>query len=151
MKKDYSKAILLFAAVMFIAFTFKMGQSFKQGVSINEVRKEIAQGISETIETDENGETIEKSETYYTFRTNYLKEEHFEKHGIDMGFATSDDYEKAANEVINSDEALLKTEEEDGDQVYYIIDTNEIVFLSTDGYIRTYFNPDDGKAYFDRQ
>ena len=26
-----------------------------------------------------------------------------------------------------------------------------IVVVSTDGYVRTYFNPDAGKKYFDRQ
>ena len=35
--------------------------------------------------------------------------------------------------------------------VYYKEDTNEFVVVSTDGYIRTYFNPDSGKKYFDRQ
>ena len=38
-----------------------------------------------------------------------------------------------------------------GDDVYYVEDTNEFVVLSRDGYIRTYFNPDRGKAYFDKQ
>lgn len=46
---------------------------------------------------------------------------------------------------------LYKTEKEDGDDVYYKEDTNEFVVVSTDGYIRTYFNPDSGKKYFDRQ
>ena len=30
-------------------------------------------------------------------------------------------------------------------------DTNEFVVVSTMGSIRTYFNPDSGKKYFDRQ
>ena len=44
-----------------------------------------------------------------------------------------------------------KIEKEDGDTVYYVEATNEFVVLSTDGYIRTYFLPDSGKRYFDRQ
>ena len=68
-----------------------------------------------------------------------------------MGFENADDYEAAASRVINNPNALFKTEKEDGDFVYYIEDTNEFVVLSTDGYIRTYFWPSRGKAYFDRQ
>lgn len=86
----------------------------------------------------------------YTFRyPNYL-EEHFEKHGSEMGFSSKEDYLKAANAVIENKAALHKLEAEDNDHVYYIEETNEIVFLSGDGYIRTYFVC-DGKDYFDRQ
>lgn len=89
--------------------------------------------------------------TEYKFRSKKLLTQHFEKHGIEMGFENAEDYETAASDVINSPEALFKTEAEDGDGVYYIEDTNEFVILSTDGYIRTYFEPSGGKAYFDRQ
>ena len=68
-----------------------------------------------------------------------------------MGFDSPEEYEKAASDVINNDDALFKTEKEDGDFVYYVEATNEFVVLSTDGYIRTYFWPDAGKQYFDRQ
>ena len=49
----------------------------------------------------------------------------------------------------NATTSLLN--KEDGDDVYYKENTNEFVVVSTDGYIRTYFNPDSGKKYFDRQ
>ena len=91
------------------------------------------------------------SGTRYYFRNSELLDQHFRKHGIDMGFATAEDYERAASDVINSPNALYKTEAEDGDGVYYIEATNEFVVLSTDGYIRTYFYPDSGKRYFDKQ
>ena len=55
------------------------------------------------------------------------------------------------SDVVNNPKSLHKTEKEDGDDVYYKEDTNEFVVVSTDGYIRTYFNPDSGKKYFDRQ
>lgn len=87
----------------------------------------------------------------YTFRTPELRLSHFTKHGIDMGFTTEEAYEEAASRVVTNPNALHKTEAGDGDDVYYIEDTNEFVVLSTDGYIRTYFNPDNGKAYFDKQ
>ena len=37
------------------------------------------------------------------------------------------------------------------DNVYYLESTNEFVIVSTDGYIRTYFKPNDGIDYFNRQ
>lgn len=93
----------------------------------------------------------EEFEQLYYFRSKKLLESHYEKHGIDMGFASPEEYEAAASAVIQSPEALYKTEKEDGDGVYYIEATNEFAVLSTDGYIRTYFLPDAGKKYFDRQ
>ena len=87
----------------------------------------------------------------YHFRNEELLKSHYEKHGKEMGFSSSEEYESAASDVVNDPESLHKTEKEDGDDVYYKEDTNEFVVVSTDGYIRTYFNPDAGKKYFDRQ
>lgn len=87
----------------------------------------------------------------YHFRNRDLLESHYEKHGKKMGFSSSKEYEMSASDVVNNPESLHKTEKEDGDDVYYKENTNEFVVVSTDGYIRTYFNPDSGKTYFDRQ
>ena len=104
---------------------------------------------SEQSAADDVSETGEYTE--YWFRTKKLRDQHYEKHGIDMGFANADDYRKAASDVVNSPDALHKTEKEDGDDIYYIESTNEFVVVSTDGYLRTYFKPDNGKAYYDKQ
>ena len=87
----------------------------------------------------------------YTFRNQKLLDQHYEKHGIEMGFPSAAAYEAAASAVITNPAALHKQEQEDGDFVYYVEATNEFVVLSTDGYIRTYFLPDRGKAYYDKQ
>lgn len=89
--------------------------------------------------------------TEYKFRNKNLLNQHYEKHGRDMGFKSAEEYEKAAAAVPNNPAALHKTEKEDGDDVYYIESTNEFVVVSTDGYIRTYFNPDRGIDYFNKQ
>ncbi len=86
-----------------------------------------------------------------SFRSNKLLKQHYEKHGIEMGFDSAEEYEKAAAAVVSDPRALHKTEAEDGDDVYYIEETNEFVIVSVDGYIRTYFNPNDGLAYYNRQ
>ena len=87
----------------------------------------------------------------YVFRNQRLLNEHYEKHGIEMGFASAESYQAAASAVITNPNSLFKIEADDGDGVYYLEATNEFVVLSTDGYIRTYFLPSSGKAYFDRQ
>lgn len=83
------------------------------------------------------------------FRNNSLLSEHYEKHGKDMGFASAEEYERAAANVAANANALHKTEQEDGDDVYYLESTREFVVVSTDGYIRTYYYAD--KDYFERQ
>ena len=95
-------------------------------------------------------ETAPVQVTYY-FRNSNLLNQHYEKHGIEMGFGSAEEYQAAASAVINNPNALSKIEAEDGDFVYYVEATNEFVVLSTDGYIRTYFLPSGGKAYYDRQ
>lgn len=87
----------------------------------------------------------------YKFRNKNLLDQHYEKHGKYMGFSSAEEYEKAASAVVNDPSALHKTEKEDGDDVYYIESTNEFVIVSTDGYIRTYFNPDRGIDYYNKQ
>ncbi len=86
----------------------------------------------------------------YNFRYPSYLAEHFEKHGAEVGAATEEEYLLKANEVISNPDALHKLEAEDSDHVYYIESTNEIVFLSQDGYIRTYFIC-SGIDYFNKQ
>lgn len=111
--------------------------------------------VDEQVPTNDSvGETTDApvvAEVSYRFRNKNLLNQHYEKHGIEMGFDSAESYEAAASAVINNPEALNKVEAEDGDFVYYVEATNEFVILSTDGYIRTYFLPSGGKAYYDRQ
>ena len=116
-------------------------------------------------QTDLIIEQITESETFadyddnsyveYHFRNQKLLNQHFQKHGRefadDFNYQSAEEYEKGASDVINNTSALYKTEAEDGDGIYYIESTNEFVVLSTDGYIRTYFRPDKGIDYFNRQ
>ena len=99
----------------------------------------------------EEPEEAVQEQVQFHFRSKKLLDQHYEKHGIEMGFASAEEYEKAASDVINNPAALRKTETEDGDYVFYVEETNEFVVVSTDGFIRTYFLPDSGKAYYDRQ
>lgn len=88
-------------------------------------------------------------ESNLAFRSNHALEEHFEKHGAEMGCATADEYLASANAVIANPKALHKLQAEDGDDLYFLEDTGEFVVVSPKGFIRTYFITD--RDYYDRQ
>lgn len=105
------------------------------------------------ISTQQEETSIQQEELFYTFRNDDLYDSHYIKHGAEFGNITQDEYLEMANDLINSDspDVLHKTEKEDGDYLFYNTETNEFLVLSTDGYIRTYFKPDDGIKYWERQ
>ncbi len=108
----------------------------------------------ETVSEEDNSEepvVQEVTVAEITFRNDYLLDQHYDKHGIEMGFDSAEEYELAAYKVIINPDALHKIESEDGDDVYYVEETNEFVVVSQDGYIRTYFNPNAGIDYYNRQ
>ena len=101
---------------------------------------------------DENsGNVGNYQQATYSFSNEESLNSHFQKHGYEFGYTTKEQYLQGAIEVIENPSSLKKTEAEDGDYVYYLQSTNEIVFVSPTGTIRTYFKPDDGIAYFNRQ
>lgn len=102
-----------------------------------------------TAEPDPTEEPIEITD--YGFRNKKLRDSHYEKHGIEMGFETVEDYILAANMVISNPDSLHKLEAEDNDHIYFLEETNEFVVLSQDGYIRTYYIASGGIDYFNRQ
>lgn len=101
--------------------------------------------------TESTFESSSEDYVEYYFRNDDLLEQHYEKHGMEMGFESMEAYEEAACAVVYHPDVLTKTEMEDGDYVYYVEETNEFVVISQDGYIRTYFNPSAGIDYYNRQ
>lgn len=94
--------------------------------------------------------TTHQQSSGYTFRNPDRLNDHFNKHGSETGSSSKDEYVRKANAVINNPNSLSKIEqsENDGDTVYFLQSTNELVILSSDGYIRTYFIAD--YDYFQR-
>lgn len=86
-----------------------------------------------------------------TFRTPEKLVKHFEEHKKATGSETAEDYLIKANAVIQNPKSQIKleTDEGDNDKVYYLSQTGEIVFVSEDGFIRTYYIADD--RYFEKQ
>ncbi len=133
-KPGFKNKILYFAAaVLIVIFSQLFTNSPENPPAVT----------TESTELDTNAKLVFRSEKYLN--------DHYQKHGIEMGFSSAEEYQEAAAAVVNNKNALHKTEAEDGDDVYYLEDTNEFVIVSTDGYIRTYFNPDAGIDYYNRQ
>ncbi len=86
----------------------------------------------------------------YNFRTTEDLTEHYYKHGAETGDSSAEAYLAGANEVIQNPNALSKNQS-DGDTAYFLESTGEFAVLAPDGVIRTYFIPDDGIEYFNRQ
>ena len=106
---------------------------------------------SVTVENTEKETETTGIEILYQFRKHSYLQQHFEKHGGEFTYASEEEYLAGANRVIQDPNALHKIESEDGDDVYYLEESNEFVILSKDGYIRTYFKPSDGIRYYNRQ
>ncbi len=127
-------------------------QDFNSTLSdLGTLAEEAIGGIVHSIADKADESLHQDSAAGYHFRNEQLLEQHYQKHGIEMGFSSAEEYERAASAVITNPESLCKEESEDDDLCYYLEATNEFVVLSSYGYIRTYFCPDAGKEYFDRQ
>lgn len=156
--------LLIFCAMYLIAYPYfpKDGDDAAGGSTSSEATSYTsAENSAQVLTSDDENETLsateaaisaieEKEQKTYSFRYPDKLTSHYEKHGMEMGFATEEEYLEGANALISNPQALHKTEAEDGDDIYYLESTNEIAFVSTDGYIRTYFIC-QGKDYYDRQ
>ncbi len=161
--KTVRTLLIIVLSLMLAVMPVLSGCSKKSSNAQEETTASLPTEAAETQQTTTTTQTTTTQETTWTttaaqtpradyqFRKYSMLESHYYKHGIDMGFDSPEEYLAAANAVIANPDALTKTEKEDGDTVFYVEATNEFVVLSTDGYIRTYFLPDGGKRYFDRQ
>lgn len=149
MKKQNKTILILIIVLAVLVLVFGCNRAKNQ----NHEQPATATQTEQTTEQTEvqTTATTQPAKADYEFRNYDRLKEHYEKHGKYMGFDSPEEYLDAANAVIANPDALTKTEKEDGDYIYYVEDTNEFVVLSTDGYIRTYFCPDSGKRYFDKQ
>lgn len=121
-------------------------------VAVNEDASDQSDTVQVILDDTQSAQWAETpQEQQYSFRNERLLDQHYEKHGIEMGFATIEEYVAAANAVINHPDVLHKQEAEDNDDVYFLESTNEFVIVSTDGYIRTYFIASGGIDYYNRQ
>ena len=143
----------LLALAMALAFALPLAACSGEYSSSTGISAGSGAGVSQSQDGAGSGTALApQGDSYaYTFRSQRQLSEHFDKHGREMGYESPGAYERAASRVATNPASLHKIEKEDGDDVYYLVITNEFVVISTDGFIRTYFCPDSGKRYFDRQ
>lgn len=128
------------------------GSAASASEDLPESTSEVSESVDVILEGAQSAEWADvPSEQIYAFRNERLLNQHYEKHGIEMGFDTIEEYVAAANAVINHPDVLHKQEAEDNDDVYFLEATSEFVIVSTDGYIRTYFIASGGIDYYNRQ
>jgi hypothetical protein len=87
------------------------------------------------------------------FRTPRLLEEHYRKHGREVGARSEAEYLHMAQALRDSPAGGSVLEEERSDGVLCRFDRSTGLFLAyePDGVIKTCFKPNDGEAYFHHQ
>lgn len=146
---------VVIVAVLFVLSTMRVPEDGGETEGIP-LQADSSDSLPESVESIlEDAQSAEWADVppaqIYSFRNERLLNQHYEKHGIEMGFATIEEYVAAANAVINHPDVLHKQEAEDNDDVYFLEATNEFVVVSTDGFIRTYFIASGGIDYYNRQ
>lgn len=85
-----------------------------------------------------------------TFRNLERLMDHYERHGLNMGFDSMDSYVAAANVVVANPDSLHKSSSKQvGDDCYFLQSSGEFVVVSGHGCIRTYYITNE--KYFERQ
>lgn len=74
--------------------------------------------------------------------------EHFFKHADEFNHTTPQVYLNAARTLTNGGNGVETFVRTNGDKLFYRAETNEFSVMSQDGVIRTYFKPEDGRAYW---
>ena len=87
------------------------------------------------------------------FTTHAHLVEHFEKHGAEFPGLTIDSYLQAAQTLRDAPAGgdILELRRTDGVVTRFNTQTGAFLAANRDGTIRTFFRPNDGEAYFQRQ
>jgi hypothetical protein len=87
------------------------------------------------------------------FRSRERLDEHFQKHGREFGAATLEDYLRLAQALRDRPAGgdVLERVREDGVVTRFDRGSGAFIAFGDDGVIRTFFRPNDGARYFERQ
>ena len=112
-----------------------------------------AGGCVDTQESTRNGADPSQA---LQFANDERLDEHWRKHGLNPAefnpVLTKDQYLKRAIALARSTGFGIETKvDKDGDALKYRAATNEFCVVASDKVIRTYFRPNSGRAYWDRQ
>ncbi len=87
------------------------------------------------------------------FRSPAKLEEHFRKHGAEFRVASAEEYLRLAQSLRDAPVGgeILELVRDDGTRSRFDRATGAFVAFDADGTIRTFFRPNDGLRYFERQ
>ncbi|MDR0840583.1 MAG: hypothetical protein LBN26_04255 [Christensenellaceae bacterium] len=78
-------------------------------------------------------------------------QDHFDRHGADFDAATPQEYAALAHALYTARAGFQTKVDENGVTRVFDPGTGAFGAYNTDGTTKTFFKPDDGQAYFDRQ
>ena len=84
------------------------------------------------------------------FETPEKMQKHYDKHIDKYGNISISEYITLANELVNAKDTddIERIVRSDESTAIYRFSTNDFLVITKDGYIRTFFKPDDGEAYW---
>lgn len=84
------------------------------------------------------------------FETPEKMQKHYDKHIDKYGNISISEYTALANELVNAKDTddIERIVRSDESTAIYRFSTNDFLVITKDGYIRTFFKPDDGEAYW---
>ena len=84
------------------------------------------------------------------FETPENMQKHYDKHIDKYGNISISEYIALANELVNAKDTddIERIVRSDESTAIYRFSTNDFLVITKDGYIRTFFKPDDGEAYW---
>ncbi len=87
------------------------------------------------------------------FRDRSLLAEHYQKHGAEFGRISIEEYLRAAQALRDAPAGgpILESVRADGVVTRYDRASGDFLAFDRDGIIRTFFRPNDGQAYYQRQ
>ena len=103
--------------------------------------------------TAELSEPVNSVQTGLQFANAERLREHWLKHGSEFGAGTTEAQYLAKAQAFFTDisPAKLLKHRPNGDELHYLPNANEFGVLSDERVIRTFFRPNTGRSYWDRQ
>lgn len=100
-----------------------------------------------------NASAKSQVDTRVGFTSKRALEEHFQKHGDEFGSITQAQYLRLAQELRDADVggSVRETVRSDGVVTRFDTRTGDFIAFHEDKSIRTFFKPNDGLRYFERQ
>lgn len=133
-KPNWLRIIILLAALVAVALTHAQAPDMPSGTDVPPAQSQ---------------EQIDDGQLYWANPRTLA--DHFQRHGGDFLAESPEDYARQAHALYLSREQHQIKTDADGTVRVYDAATSAFGAYDADGATKTYFKPDNGQAYFDRQ